>query len=159
MTSPAEKILPKMQATHQELVTLIKGLDQETLNRRPPEGGWSIRENLAHLVDAERAHRRFVEAVLEGRPIRRLEGFDLDRWNEERVARRADQSADELLEALEAERRETLALIAALPDDAWEKEGDHPVLGRVSVQHVLKIIGIHERMHLKEMRQLASIQA
>jgi uncharacterized damage-inducible protein DinB len=142
-----------MQAVHTELLSLVGSLDQGTLTWQPPDGGWSIRDNLAHLVDAERAHRRFVELVLEGRPTR-IEGFDLDRWNAEHVARHAGRSVDEILADLTAERQKTLAFIAALPDDAWDKRGDHPAVGEVSVQHLARFISVHQRMHLKDIRRL-----
>jgi hypothetical protein len=153
VSSPVDKIVPKMQATHDELLTLIEGLDQATLNWRPPGGGWSIHDNMAHLADAERAHRRFVHAVIKGRSPR-LEGFDLDRWNEENVARRAGQTPDEILDALRSERQETVAFMADLPHDAWGRIGDHSALGEVSVRQVIRVIGVHERMHLNEIRRL-----
>ena len=157
MSSPAEKILPKMEETRAELLSFVEGLDRAALTWRPPDGGWSMRDNLAHLADAERAHRRFVGAVLGGRSTR-LEGFDLDRWNAEHVGRRAGQSLDEIVADMRAQRQETLAFIAALPEDAWDEQGDHPALGRVSVHQVIRVIGVHERMHLKEMLRLWEAQ-
>ena len=157
MPTPADKILPKIQAVRDDLLECIDGLERASLTCRPPQGGWSIRDNLTHLADAERAHRRFVEAVLASRSTR-LEGFDLNRWNEERVARRAAQSVEEILDDLRTQRQETLALIDAIPPDAWDNEGDHPALGRVSVGQVVKVIGVHERMHLKEIRRLLEAQ-
>ena len=153
MRSPADKILTNMLATRDELLALVEGLDQPTLTWRPSMGGWSIRDNLAHLADAERAHRRFVQAVLKGRSPR-LEGFDLDRWNEEHVARRAGQTPEEILDVVRSERQETLTFIADLPHDVWDRIGNHPALGEVSVRHVIRVIGVHERMHLKEIRRL-----
>jgi uncharacterized damage-inducible protein DinB len=146
-----------MNSTRDELMTLVEGLDQAAHTWRPSEEVWSIRDNLAHLADAERAHRRFVEVVLEGRSVH-LEGFDLDRWNQEHVARRADQSFDEILDALRVERQKTLTLISTLTPDDWEQRGDHPALGDVSVHQVIKVIGVHERMHLKEIRKLLKMQ-
>ncbi len=157
MSSLIGGIVPKMQATRDELLALVESLDQPTVTWHPSMGGWSIRDNLAHLADAERAHRRFVGAVLKGRSTR-LEGFDLDRWNEEHVARRADQTPEDVLDALRSERQETLTFIADLPHDAWDRVGDHPALGEVSVRHVIRVIGVHERMHLKEIRRLLDAQ-
>jgi hypothetical protein len=157
MTSPPGKIVPKMRSTRDELLTTVEGLDQATLTWRPPEGKWNIRDNLAHLVDAERAHRRFVWAVLEGRSTY-LKDFDLDHWNQEHVARRADQPFDEILADLHTERQETLAFITTISAEAWNRQGDHPALGQVSVLQVIKVIGVHERMHLKEIRQLLEAQ-
>jgi hypothetical protein len=76
MSTPDDKVLTKMQATRDELLALVQGLNQPALTWRPLDGDWSIRDNLAHLADAERAHRRFAQAVLKGRSTR-LEGFDL----------------------------------------------------------------------------------
>jgi hypothetical protein len=148
MASPADKILSKMQTTRDELLSFVLSLDEASLTWHPPDGGWSIRDNLAHLVDAEHAHRRFVQAVLEGRSVH-LEGFD---------ARHAGQSVAEILDALRAEREETLILIVDIPPDAWDRRGDHPALGEVSVRQVIRTIGVHERMHLKEMRKLLEAQ-
>lgn len=153
MSSPVDKILSRMQTTRDELLDLVEGLDRASLAWRLPEGGWSVRENLAHLVDAEHAHRRFVDAVLQGRSTH-LEGFDLDRWNQEHVARRAEQSLAEILFALRAERQKTLDFVSAIPSHAWEQKGHHPALDEVSVRQVVKVIGIHERMHLKDIRRL-----
>lgn len=157
MPSPTDEILPKMQATRAELLALVEGLDEAALTRRPPDGGWTVRETLAHLVDAERAHRRFVGAALADQPVR-LAGFDLDRWNAEHVARRAGQSVAEILADLRAEREATLALLPTIPADGWEKRCEHPALGETSVLQVVRIIGIHERMHMKEMRRQAEVQ-
>ena len=48
--------------------------------------------------------------------------------------------------------------IGAIPADAWVKRGNHPALGEVTVQQVIKVIGVHERMHLREVRQLLEAQ-
>jgi hypothetical protein len=37
-----------------------------------------------------------------------------------------------------------------VPADAWEKQGIHPALGDLSVLGAIKVIGLHEKMHLKE---------
>ena len=49
---------------------------------------------------------------------------------------------------------QTLAYLPTIPAEAWTATGDHPVLGHVSVEYVVRVIGIHERMHLTEMMGL-----
>lgn len=53
-----------MRSIRDELLSFVESLDEIGPKWHPPEGGWIIHENLAHLTDAERAHRRYVEAVL-----------------------------------------------------------------------------------------------
>ncbi len=147
-----ERILTKMTDTRAALMAFLAALDEETCNTRPADGRWTIRENVAHLVDAENAHRRFVEILLAGETPPAMEDFDLDRWNNAKVSRRAEKSTAELLAALQLEREKTLATIAAIPATGWEITGNHAALGEVSVRQVVKIIGMHERGHLKDMR-------
>jgi len=158
MSVSLDQLIHKMQSTRNDLLALVSGLGEEASNWRPPDKSWSIRENLAHLVDAEKAHRRFMEAVLAGTQTS-VENFDLDRWNQSHVARRANQSTTEILADLQAERERTLAFFLATSAEKWLQEGDHPVLGRVSIRQVAKIIGMHEQMHLKEIRKLLEQQA
>jgi len=151
MTSPLDSILPKMEATHQKFKAFVTGLDAAVVQQPSPANAWNPREITGHLVDAERAHRRFIEAVAAGNPPAKLENFDLDAWNAGRVAKRAGQTLADLLAAYDQERAATIAVLQALPDDAWEKAGDHPALGHVTVEYVARVIGLHERAHLQEM--------
>lgn len=146
-----ESILPKMEATHARLKAFVTALDEQAVQQPAAGNPWNPREIVGHLVDAERAHRRFIEAVASGNPPARLDNFDLNAWNAARVAKRAQQSLGELLALYDEERAATIAALQGLPDDAWEKSGDHPALGHVTVADVTRIIGLHERAHLQEM--------
>jgi uncharacterized damage-inducible protein DinB len=146
-----DEILRKMAGTHEKLLTYLATLDDDGANRPVGAEHWSPRAMVGHLADAERAHRRFLQAVADGNPPARLDGFDLDAWNAARVARRAGQTLAETLADFEAERAQTLAYLPTIPAEAWTAMGDHPVFGHVSVEYVVRVIGIHERMHLTEM--------
>ena len=152
--NPLDTIIPKMQRTHEKLLAHLATLDDTAANRKlQSDHGehWSPREIVGHLTDAERAHRRFMEAVVAGSPPAKVEGFDLDAWNAGRVAKRAAQSLAELAAAFESERAATLAFLVTVPPDAWPLRGYHAALGDRSVEEVARIIGLHERMHLQEM--------
>lgn len=154
MSSPLDAILPKMEASHAKYKDFVARLDAAAAQQPAAANAWNPREITGHLVDAERAHRRFIEAVASGNPPAKLENFDLDAWNAARVAKRANQTLAELLAAYDEERAATVAVLQSLPDDAWEKSADHPALGHVTVEYVARIIGLHERSHLGEMMGL-----
>ena len=151
MSAELESILPKMESTHAKFKAFIAGLDGAAVQQPSTGNPWNPREIVGHLVDAERAHRRFIEAVAAGNPPAKLENFDLNAWNAGRVAKRANQSLEELMAAYDEERAATIAVLRALPDDAWAKSADHPALGHQTVEYVARIIGLHERLHLQEM--------
>jgi uncharacterized damage-inducible protein DinB len=140
-----------MEATHAKYKAFVGGLDEAAAGQSSAGNAWSAREITGHLVDAERAHRRFIETVAAGNAPPVVENFDLNAWNAARVAKRANQTLAELLEAYDQERAATVAVLRALPEDAWEKRGVHAALGDVSVEYVARIIGLHERSHLQEM--------
>lgn len=153
--NPLDAIAPKMQRTHEKLLAFVATLDDEAANRKlhTTHGEhWSPREIVAHLTDAERAHRRYIELVATGNPPARLENFDLDAWNASRIAKRAGQTLPELVAAYAVERAATLGYLATLPPAAWTLRGHHPALGDMSIEEVARIIGLHERMHLQEMQ-------
>ena len=151
MSAIADEIIAKTNATHAKFLAYIASLDAEAVNRRPAGDRWSPREIVAHLTDAERAHRRFIQVVVSGSELPVIENFDLDAWNAARIAKRADMTLDEVLADFEKERVETLAYLPTIPDDAWQLTGTHAALGTVSVEYVARIVGLHERLHLKEM--------
>ena len=58
-----------------------------------------------------------------------------------------------LLARLAAERAQTLAFLETVPAEGWQQSGEHPALGPITVLQALRVIGLHERMHLQEIRQ------
>ncbi len=169
MSEQLEQLTSKMQSTRDKMLAFVAMLDdakanqkldnQKLDNQKQGEEGWSVRETLAHLIDAERAHRRFMQGVIDDN-VTTIENFDINRWNAGRIAKRANQSVAEIVAELKSERAQTLDLLPTIPDDAWQKVGPHAALGEVSVEYVAKIIGLHERMHLQEMvEKLGNSQA
>lgn len=51
-------------ATHHELARLVRPLDAERLNRRPPDGGWSVGQVLEHLCVSVELYEPRVQAML-----------------------------------------------------------------------------------------------
>jgi hypothetical protein len=60
----------------------------------------------------------------------------------------------EILEEMAAERQRTLRTLQDLEDEALDRQGLHPALSETNVLKIFRIIPIHERMHLKDIRQL-----
>ena len=146
MTHP---ILTKLAKSREALLAAIADLPEETLDRHPADG-WTIRQVLTHLVNAEEDHCQVIEVIVRGETDRLPAEFSLDEHNERRVAERARWTRSELLDALTAQRRETEALLNRLSADQLALRGRHPVLGEKSVDELFRIIALHERMHAQE---------
>jgi hypothetical protein len=127
------------------------------LTWKPGDGRWSIKETLAHLASSEESHRQVAQAIAAGQTVD-LPDFDLDTWNAARVAERRQQSIGEIMKEIAAERQRTLNALQDLESEALDRQGLHPALGETTVLKVFRIIPIHERWHLKDIRQLLEEQ-
>jgi len=152
-----QSLIKKLAAAREEILQTIEGLDEGALTWKPGDGRWSIRENLAHLASAEGSHRQVARTIAAGQTVDAPD-FDLDTWNAARVAERRERSIDEILEEMAAERQRTLSALKDTENEALDRQGLHPALGETTVLKVFRIIPIHERWHLKDIRQLLEEQ-
>ena len=110
-----------------------------------------MRDVLAHLAGAELGHQQVIRALLAG-AAPDTSGFDLDAFNAADVAARRNASLSELLDELAANRSSTLALLDAVGPDDWDRAGYHPGGFDTTVEGAFRIIAIHEKRHVKEIR-------
>jgi hypothetical protein len=132
-----------------ELAACLDGVSDEAAGHRPATGEWSAKESVAHLIACERDFQSWVAAMLldlevedslENRPnvIPRLAAL---------VAERGDVPA--LLAELRRSVAETLALLAALPDEFVGRKHQYR---RVSYW-ATDALPEHAREHIAQMRE------
>ncbi len=152
-----ETLRKKMEAERAKLLSMIGTLREDELFQRP-EDGWSIKDMVAHIANAETVNVEFIRRMLEqDHPIQLttvaddypdFEGaFELDRYNAYIHAKRQDWSWAEAMAALERARRETLELIETLRASDLDRGGVHAVWGEQTVGSMLKILMLHDKMH------------
>lgn len=117
------------------------------LTWRPKPGEWSAHEVICHCADAEtNAAARIRYLLCEKEPL--ILGYDQDGW-----ARELDYHGhplDPALATVDAVRAHTAALIRALPDGAWQREGRHTESGRYTAEDWLKIYAEHLEVHARQ---------
>jgi len=59
----AQQILVKLAKSRETLLSVIAALNENLLERRRSDG-WSIRQILIHLVNAEEDHRQVIEVSI-----------------------------------------------------------------------------------------------
>src|SRR5258708_31868234 len=103
--------LAALEATPHRVRTLVDGLDDDALSRRPADGLFTLRENVAHLrdIDAEGYERRVALMIEEEHPI--LPDVDGRRLAEERAYHL--QEVEPALEAFETSRARAVARLRA----------------------------------------------
>jgi uncharacterized damage-inducible protein DinB len=117
--------------------------------------GWAIQQLLAHFVATEAAFTRLIESVLAGGPGS-PEGFDIDAYNERKVAQLRQASKDELLERFFELRQASASLVAAMTAEDLQKKGRHPYLGVAPLEDIVKLLYRHNQLHQRDVRRKLS---
>lgn len=115
----------------------------------PIDGGWSSRQILQHLLEAEIVFSTRLRAAI-ANPGSTLAPFDQDRY--EAVLPYGQIPDELLLDALAALRAVNIGLMRALPDDAWSQTVVHPEYGDQSLERIATVFGNHVSDHLQDIQ-------
>jgi hypothetical protein len=148
------EIVALMRASTEAAVAELRALGSRA-GVAPAPGEWSASEVLGHLIEADR--RGFVgrmRAALEAdRPT-------FEPWDQPAVAaarRDAERDPEALVAEFLAGREESLAFVADLGGNAWQRAGLHPQVGPLSISDLLHEWVHHDREHVAQM--MAASQA
>lgn len=151
-TSKWPDLLERVRGTPARLQDRLSGLPAEWLTRLPEGGGWSIQQNVGHLLDLGYLAKTRIQQILAGETV--LIAADM--------TNRATQAADHntrditgLLADFRADRAELVVQFESLRDEDWAKSGLHPRL-----QQPMRIVDIayfdaeHDDYHLGRIGEL-----
>ena len=137
--------LAQLAQTPGVVAGLLAGLDETQLNRPGDDAGWSMRQVVAHLRDAEGVlHSRVQMMLAQDDPT--LESLAVFAWATSEDDRPPTTSA--IFQTYEASRRETLALLHELPPWGWQRTGQHKEFGQVTILQQASYFSAHEQTHL-----------
>ena len=151
-------IKEKLNVERAKLLESFAQTPRETMLRPFDDGGWSIKDVLAHVAMAESVNAAFAKMMIaKDTPLQLKEfaaeypdfpgEFELDKFNAWMTERWRAQSLDQVLAALNQTRQETLAWLETLSPAQLERSGEHAVWGNQSVRGMFRILVIHDRVH------------
>lgn len=143
-----DHIVDRITRAREQLLDTIAGLTDEQM-AASPDGDWSIREILHHVGIGEEANVELAQRALAGNPVS-VDGFDLDAWNVEQVARRADGPASEAIDRLHRAREKTLVALESLSEDDLTVRLEHPGCGEMTIEQLFRALGTHDLMHRRD---------
>ncbi|MEY2567538.1 MAG: hypothetical protein QOE35_2067 [Actinomycetota bacterium] len=145
--------LEQLRSTGRDLVSLLSGVSDDHLARRPEEAEWSAREIISHLADAELTYAmRLRLIVAQDRP--RLTWYDEEAWVERFGP--LDEDARNTLARWRALRDSNTRLFESLEGAEWERAGIHDTDGLLTVDAIAKRMVAHDRTHLDQIRAALS---
>ena len=138
--------LERLRRTADDIAALIEAAPH-AVAQRPAPAAWSATEIICHLRDIEEAYGDRMRGILANEEPPLIQ-FDPDRWVDDRQYRRHDVAA--ALGAFGAQRRDTLAFLDALDPEQWERGGQHPSRGRLTIRKIVHSLAKHDTEHCEQ---------
>lgn len=143
--------LEHLRSTPREVAAIVAGITDARASHEPDDGGWSLRQTVAHLRDAQGVLSQRVDLILDHEnPV--LESRAVFAW----ARNEADQPAtlSEILEAYRASRARTLARLESLPLADWWRRGRHEEFGELRLYQQVSYFACHELVHFPQLEHL-----
>jgi hypothetical protein len=148
-----QDLLYKLTAHYQELMSAVRKRSDEDLRRSPAPGEWSALQQIEHQLMAED-----IWAAMARRASAEDEPDLAELWASYRKVEEQNpfpppsepRSLSQLLTALEARHRETLALLQSVSDAALGRVGKNTGFGDLTVLQMFRGVYRHYRMHIDQ---------
>ncbi len=145
------ELIAAIEVAPARLRTAVAGLEAERLDTPYREGGWSVRQVVHHLADAQlNGAMRLRLALTEPEPTIRT--YEQERWAELADARSAP--IEWSLQLFEATTQRLVALLLALRPADFERRYVHPETGPATLDTWLQVYGWHGLHHVAQIEAL-----
>ena len=117
----------------------------------PGISAYARQKNAAHVRDIERVYQgRFSQMAFGDKPAFWL----LDNDAASTALKYAEADPAEVAKEFKRLREDSIALLRALPHEAWEKTGTHPEKGEITVEQLAVRLADHTDAHIGKIRAL-----
>ena len=146
--TPDER-LARLAATPGQVAEVLGARGERALARRPAPGAWAPVEIVCHLRDTEEMFgERFAAILAMAEPVLPEVG-PADRWAEERQYQRHDAAT--ALVHFRRRRGESLETLITLSPSDWQRGGEHPRRGRLTIDMLVALMAWHDDNHLEQL--------
>lgn len=143
--------LEHLHSTPEKVAALLDGVADSRANQLAKDGGWSLRQALSHLRDAQGVLDLRVNLILDqDNPV--LESKAVFEW----ATNEADRppSVREIFETYRASRLQTVGRLESLPLKDWWRRGQHDEFGALRLYQQVSYFACHELTHFPQLESL-----
>lgn len=151
-----EKALPVLERTPQVIESLLYGLPDEWINSNEGGDTWTPIDIVAHLIHGEKTDWIPRTQIILGEGSKEFTPFDM----EGHVKEKEGKTLPQLLDEFKVLRKENLAQLKAVEfsPEMLENTGIHPVLGPVTLRHLLAAWVVHDLTHIHQLSRVMAKQ-
>jgi hypothetical protein len=144
-----DELIQKMTAEREALLTALDSLSEEEADHSSKAGEWNAKQQMSHLCEMESAYRAWVERAIE------KDGANVDGVRGERVAiplkEANSHSSSEHTAEMRHQREKTMALIASMNQEDFERRAENKLFGSLTAMQWLRSYYRHDRMHVDQL--------
>jgi hypothetical protein len=118
---------------------------------------WTVGQLLTHLAISDKGQTNVVAGIADGREVVPAD-FDLQRYNQRSVEKRADLTVEQARSELAASREQLYVWLDSIDDATLDKQGRHATLQIISIERFLtEMMADHERNHADDIARVLGI--
>lgn len=155
MSDTSTQLADKLTSEGERTLAFFRAISPEKWEAQLYTDGaqWTIRQAFEHLCISEHGMKRLCEQIVFEGGKGAAKDFNIDEYNKSKTDRFAQMTRDELLALYDQSRQQSAALARALTDEQLALRGNHPAMGDSSVQDILKMLYLHNTMHMKDAKK------
>lgn len=158
----AEDVLERVHASRAEIEAIIDHLSQEQMTAATDDGGWTIKDHLAHIVEWQRRGL----AAIEGRPP--WDAFGIDREEYQKLdidginailhERNKDRPVEEVVTEFRKTQEKVVLTLEQMNEDDLQRgiPEEYSTRYRTIGELALSTFAGHDDEHVEEIRLLAN---
>ena len=147
------KIAEKLIREGQKLEQFFSNLNESQLEICVylDEQEWQIRDVLAHFISAEKSFLLLFESIrIGGQGV--TDDFSITEFNDLQVLKMKNIDPEDLLVLFGETRMRTVKWVKGLSEEETAKSGRHPAMGDTTLREMIKMVYLHNQMHLRDIR-------
>jgi len=113
---------------------------------------WDVKDIIAHFVSSEKSFLLLFENIRNGGQGAEI-GFDKDNFNNREVKKLKEYSIESLLAEFSQTRRQMVEWVSRLKETDLQKTGNHPAIGSTTLIAMIRMVYIHNSMHMRDVSQ------
>jgi len=154
MSETPQFLAERMKAEGERTVEFFSTLPPDSWGKTVYSDGscWAVRQVLAHFVSAEAAYGRLIENIQAG-GSGAPDDFDIDAYNERKVASLSQVSPPDLLQQFDRFRKRNTQIVSSMTQADLARQGRHPFLGKTELAEIIKLLYRHNQIHQRDIRK------